>query len=120
MHIYTKFTRYRIFSRKKRCISCNVCTKSCHMGIDVMSYAVRGRPMDDIQCVRCSACVVNCPMDVLAFGRLDADGGVIPPKLHATLFDPVDWSTEETHFGTSATHTEDHTFVMDPVKKVRR
>jgi len=71
MHIYTRFSRYRILADKKRCISCNICTKVCHMGIDVMSYANRGIPMDDVQCVRCSACIVNCPMDVLSFGSID-------------------------------------------------
>lgn len=68
MHIYTRFSRYRIFADKKKCISCNICTKVCHMGIDVMSYANKGVPMNDVECVRCSACVVNCPMDVLYFG----------------------------------------------------
>jgi NosR/NirI family nitrous oxide reductase transcriptional regulator len=68
MHIYTRFSRYRIFADKKKCISCNICTKVCHMGIDVMSYANKGIPMNDVECVRCSACVVHCPMDVLYFG----------------------------------------------------
>lgn len=68
MHIYTKFTRYRIFADKKKCISCGICTNNCHMGIDVMNFANKGRPMDDVECVRCSACVVSCPMDVLSFG----------------------------------------------------
>jgi NosR/NirI family transcriptional regulator, nitrous oxide reductase regulator len=70
MHIYARFTRYRIFAAKERCISCNVCTSVCHMGIDVMGYANKGIPMNDVQCVRCSACVVSCPMDVLSFGEL--------------------------------------------------
>ncbi len=70
MHIYNKFTRYRIFADKKKCISCNICTKVCHMGIDVMNYANKGIPMNDVECVRCSACVVNCPTQVLSFGSL--------------------------------------------------
>ncbi|TGM95256.1 NAD(P)-binding domain-containing protein [Leptospira yasudae] len=70
MHIYARFSRFRIFSEKKRCISCNICTKVCHQGIDVMSYANKGTPMDNVQCVRCSACVVNCPTDVLSFGEI--------------------------------------------------
>lgn len=69
MNIYTKFSSYRIFANKEKCISCNLCTKSCHMGIDVMGYASQGKPLDDVQCVRCSACIVTCPMDVLSFGR---------------------------------------------------
>ncbi len=68
MHIYARFTRYRIFSKKDRCISCGICTRVCHMGIDVMGFAHRGIPMNDVECVRCSACVVHCPMDVLTFG----------------------------------------------------
>ena len=71
MHIYSRFSRYRIMANKKRCISCNICTKVCHMGIDVMGYASRGVPMNDVECVRCSACVVSCPMQVLTFGALD-------------------------------------------------
>jgi len=70
MHIYNRFSRYRIFSEKKKCISCNICTKVCHMGIDVMNYANKGTPMNDVECVRCSACVVNCPTEVLSFGSL--------------------------------------------------
>jgi thioredoxin reductase/ferredoxin len=70
MHIYTRFSRYRIFSEKKKCISCNICTKVCHMGIDVMNYANKGIPLNDVECVRCSACVVNCPTEVLSFGAL--------------------------------------------------
>ena len=72
MHIYTRFSRYRIFAEKKKCISCNICTKVCHMGIDVMNYANKGIPMNDVECVRCSACVVNCPTQVLSFGSLPA------------------------------------------------
>ncbi|MDP9292153.1 MAG: NAD(P)-binding domain-containing protein, partial [Verrucomicrobiota bacterium] len=55
MHIYTRFSRYRIFADKKKCISCNVCTSVCHQGIDVMNFANKGMPMEDPECVRCSA-----------------------------------------------------------------
>ncbi|MCM8536527.1 MAG: NAD(P)-binding domain-containing protein [Lentisphaeraceae bacterium] len=70
MHIYNRFSKYRILAEKKKCISCNVCTKVCHMGIDVMNYANKGIPMNDVECVSCSACVESCPMDVLAFGQV--------------------------------------------------
>ncbi len=70
MHIYAKFSRFRIFSDKKKCISCNICTQNCHQGIDVMGYANKGIPMDSVQCVRCSACVSLCPTNVLTFGQL--------------------------------------------------
>lgn len=70
MHIYARFSAYRIFADKKRCISCAICTRVCHMGIDVMGYANKGIPMNDVECVRCSACVVSCPLQVLSFGNL--------------------------------------------------
>ena len=69
MHIYARFSRFRIFAEKSKCISCNVCTSVCHQGIDVMSFANKGAPMADPQCVRCSACVQECPTGVLSFGR---------------------------------------------------
>ena len=81
MHLYAKFTKYRIFADKKKCISCNVCTKVCHMGIDVMNFANKGKPMEDVECVRCSACVVNCPTEVLSFGSLKKGSKTEPQHL---------------------------------------
>ena len=75
MHVYTKFSRFRILAEKEKCISCNVCTSVCHQGIDVMSFANKGEPMDDVQCVRCSACVQSCPTGVLSFGQIDPGTG---------------------------------------------
>lgn len=84
MHIYARFSRYRIFADKKKCISCNVCTSVCHQGIDVMNFANKGLPMEDPQCVRCSACVQQCPTGVLSFGRLGAEGKIILDRLPAS------------------------------------
>ena len=69
MHIYARFSRFRIFAEKKKCISCNVCTSVCHQGIDIMNFANKGIPMEDPECVRCSACVQQCPTGTLSFGR---------------------------------------------------
>lgn len=75
MHVYHRFSRFRILADKKRCISCNVCTSVCHQGIDVMNFANKGQPMADPQCVRCSACVQMCPTGVLSFGQIDPRSG---------------------------------------------
>jgi polyferredoxin len=84
MHIYARFSRYRIFAEKKKCISCNVCTSVCHQGIDVMNFANKGLPMEDPECVRCSACVQQCPTGVLSFGRLGDDGIPLLDQLAAS------------------------------------
>jgi len=47
LHVYARFSRFAIGAEKKKCISCNVCTSVCHMGIDVMSFANKGLPMKD-------------------------------------------------------------------------
>ena len=84
MHIYTRFSKYRIFAEKKKCISCNVCTSVCHQGIDVMNFANKGLPMEDPQCVRCSACVQMCPTGVLTFGRYSGSE-VVYDRMPASL-----------------------------------
>lgn len=73
MHIYTRFSKFRIFADKKKCISCNVCTSVCHQGIDIMNFANKGLPMQDPECVRCSACVQMCPTGTLSFGHYGKD-----------------------------------------------
>ncbi len=84
MHVYTRFSRYRIFPEKSKCISCNVCTSVCHQGIDVMNFANKGLPMEDPQCVRCSACVQQCPTGVLAFGRYAANDEIVLDRIPAS------------------------------------
>lgn len=76
MHIYARFSVFRIFAEKSKCISCNVCTSVCHQGIDIMSFANKGLPMRDPECVRCSACVQSCPTGTLTFGRETGKGPV--------------------------------------------
>ena len=85
MHIYGRFSRFRIFAEKDKCISCNVCTSVCHQGIDVMAFANKGKPMEDPECVRCSACVQSCPTGVLSFGRFGKKSGDDYEKIFDTL-----------------------------------
>ncbi len=77
IHIYARFSRFRILADKKKCISCNVCTSVCHQGIDIMNFANKGLPMEDPECVRCSACVQSCPTGVLQFGQIDRSTGSV-------------------------------------------
>ena len=88
MHIYARFSRFRILADKKKCISCNVCTSVCHQGIDVMNFANKGVPMEDPECVRCSACVHSCPTGVLTFGQVRRSSGEVL-KIDAIGTSPV-------------------------------
>ncbi|PPD03932.1 MAG: hypothetical protein CTY29_07720 [Methylobacter sp.] len=85
MNIYARFSQFRIFASKEKCISCNVCTSLCHQGIDIMTFASQGKAMEDPQCVRCSACVAGCPTGALSFGRLAANGEAKLDRLPASL-----------------------------------
>ena len=40
-----------------------------------MNFANKGLPMEDPECVRCSACVQSCPTGVLTFGEIDLETG---------------------------------------------
>jgi len=84
LHVYARFSRFAIVADKPKCISCNVCTSVCHMGIDVMATAQRGEPMRDPECVRCSACVHACPTGVLQFASIDRSGFVSLDSLAAS------------------------------------
>ena len=86
MHIYARFSRFRIFPEKSKCISCNVCTSVCHQGIDIMNFANKGLPMQDPECVRCSACVQQCPTGVLAFGRYDGERRIVLARFRRHRF----------------------------------
>ncbi len=75
-----KFSRFRISADKRRCIACNMCTRYCEVGVDVMRFAVKGDPfgMWNSSCIGCGICIQVCPTDVLTFGhhelvRLSAD-----------------------------------------------
>jgi ferredoxin len=87
MHVLARFSRFRILADKKKCISCGQCTANCHQGIDVMSFANRGLPMADPECVRCSACVEVCPTGVLQFGEVGRAGNLI--RLDSLAASPV-------------------------------
>jgi thioredoxin reductase/ferredoxin len=84
MHVYARFSRFRIFPEKSKCISCNVCTSVCHQGIDIMNFANKGLPMKDPECVRCSACVQQCPTGVLAFGHYTGDKRIVLDRIPAS------------------------------------
>ena len=49
-----------------------------------MNFANKGLPMEDPECVRCSACVQQCPTGVLSFGRYDRQKNIFLDRLPAS------------------------------------
>ncbi|HXE75342.1 MAG TPA: NAD(P)-binding domain-containing protein [Candidatus Xenobia bacterium] len=64
-------SQFQISADKHRCITCNLCTRYCEVGVDVMRHAVKGESfgMWNSSCVGCGICIHVCPTDVLTFGH---------------------------------------------------
>jgi len=45
---------------QKKCVDCRICSKSCPVGVDVLSYKSSGE-VTDADCIKCSQCVEKCP-----------------------------------------------------------
>ncbi len=62
---------FRIDSDKGRCIACNMCSRYCEVGIDVMRYALKGQTLDNVtsSCIGCGVCISVCPTDTLWYGE---------------------------------------------------
>ena len=101
MHIYARFSRFAIVPEKKKCISCNVCTSVCHQGIDVMSFANKGRPMQDP-----SACVVRRASTrarrACQFGQVAGDGTIV--SLDSLMASPAGERTRANKRAVRGTH----------------
>jgi Pyruvate/2-oxoacid:ferredoxin oxidoreductase delta subunit len=76
-----KHTTYGIFSRKERCIACNMCSRYCEVGIDVRRLALKGLVLDNAgtSCIGCGICISVCPTRTLSFDRSFA-----PPQATAS------------------------------------
>jgi ferredoxin-type protein NapH len=59
------FSRFRITTNGAQCISCGNCSTYCEMGIDVKSYAQKGKNIIRASCVGCGICATVCPRGVL-------------------------------------------------------
>jgi len=62
-------SRFRIDTRRERCIACGMCDRYCEVGVPVMKHALKGLPvtMDSSSCIACGLCVSVCPTDALKF-----------------------------------------------------
>lgn len=49
---------------KEKCVNCNLCTRSCPMGIDVLGYKDNVK-VNHADCIKCGICIGKCPKDSL-------------------------------------------------------
>ncbi len=65
-------SRFRIDTRRERCIACGMCDRFCEVGVPVMKHALKGVPvtLDTSSCIACGICVSVCPTDALKFPGL--------------------------------------------------
>ena len=68
-----------------RCIGCDVCTKSCPMGVDVMGEVLGRGQVEDPECIRCMVCVDVCPVKGIHYRARKADIKVQQPERPARV-----------------------------------
>ena len=89
MHLFSaaftkmRVSRFQIVANDK-CITCTECSRNCLVGIDVMSFALKQQPIDNVNssCIGCGICVSVCPMDVLSFGPVPAQVKLVQIAIH--------------------------------------
>jgi ferredoxin-type protein NapH len=57
----------RLVARTERCSSCEECSRSCPMSLDVAT-AVQGGDLSHTECILCGTCVDHCPTGAVRFG----------------------------------------------------
>lgn len=65
---------YRLYPELARCLGCNVCSKICPQGLDVMYYIAAAQRQDlalatelSFDCLMCGLCAARCPAEIAQF-----------------------------------------------------
>jgi polyferredoxin len=61
-----KIPSLHLRSNMDNCSSCNLCDKSCPMGLNV-SHMVNNSTMDNLNCILCGECIEKCPKEVINY-----------------------------------------------------
>ncbi len=69
-------TEARVTPDSSRCVQCGICSYNCPVGIDVRSYAFRGKVVEDPACIACGTCIDRCPRNTLRFAA--PENGFLP------------------------------------------
>ncbi len=54
---------------KEKCISCGKCEKVCPFQLSPYKNFNENNQFDDINCIQCSTCVINCPKKILSLEK---------------------------------------------------
>ncbi|MDY0164683.1 4Fe-4S binding protein [Desulfobotulus sp.] len=69
--LYSKFSIIKIRIDKKKCISCNMCSKKCQMSIDIKKHLESPKSyINDSKCIVCGDCIDACHKKALYFGSV--------------------------------------------------
>ncbi|MBU5438847.1 4Fe-4S binding protein [Tissierella sp. MSJ-40] len=60
--VFNPISLYKINIDEKKCISCDICTKTCKMNVEVY------KKPNDRECIRCGDCVKACPKNAIKSG----------------------------------------------------
>ena len=65
--IVARLCGQKIISGLTECESCGKCNDICKMSIDVMTRAIKSKPVKSIDCVGCGLCIDICPKNNLEY-----------------------------------------------------
>lgn len=60
--LFNRFSFFRINFQEEKCVSCDKCSKACHICLEPVKQP------NAPECVRCGNCVRSCPTKALAYG----------------------------------------------------
>lgn len=60
-----------VAATKDACVSCKKCNGACPMGLDVEKMVQEKKSCKSADCIRCGACVDNCPKKALSYSWKD-------------------------------------------------
>ncbi|CAK7076506.1 4Fe-4S binding protein [Tissierella sp.] len=58
--IFNPISFYKLEVDKEKCISCDICTKTCKMNVEAY------KKPNDMECIRCNDCVKSCPKNAIS------------------------------------------------------
>jgi polyferredoxin len=99
--ILNKVGLYKIKADRKKCTSCEECSKGCDMGIPVRDLVATKGEVNVVDCVGCGRCVTTCPENALRFYDVRDRFRKIPPPEKGGLLDDEELDEKEVRIAAS-------------------